>query len=99
MEYCELPFSDFQILDWYHAEERLWNVCKLVYGEGTKKTEEWVREQLGYLSQGDAEAVIISLMYLSSSNSEVVKKIEENITYFENNQGRMHYDEYRVIII
>jgi len=84
-----------QILDWYHAEEHLWNVCKLVYGEGAKKTEDWVREQLEYLSQGDVEAVIISLMYLSSSNREVVKKIEENITYFENNQGRMHYDEYK----
>jgi len=84
-----------QILDWYHAEERLWNVCKLVYGEGTKKTDEWVREQLGYLSKGDAEAVIISLMYLSSSNAEVTKKIKDNITYFENNQKRMHYDEYR----
>jgi len=84
-----------QILDWYHAEERLWNICKLVYGEGTKKTEEWIREQLGYLSQGDVEAVIISLMYLNSSNKELAKKIEENITYFENNQGRMHYDEYR----
>jgi len=57
------------------------------------KAEEWVREQLEYLS--DAEAVILSLMYLSSSNGEVVKKIAENITYFENNQGRMHYDEYK----
>jgi hypothetical protein len=84
-----------QILDWYHAEERLWTISKLVYGEGTKKREEWVREQLGYLSQGDAEAVIISLLYLSSSNREVVKKIEENITYFENNQDRMHYAEYK----
>jgi hypothetical protein len=84
-----------QILDWYHAEERIWNVGKAVYGEGTKKAEEWVREQLDYLSKGDAESVIISLMYLSSSNSEVVKKIEDNITYFENNQGRMRYDEYR----
>ena len=50
---------------------------------------------MGYLSQGDAEAVIISMLYLSSSNAELVKKIEENITYFENNQGRMHYDEYK----
>ena len=34
-------------------------------------------------------------MYMSSPNGEVVKKIEDNITYFENNQGRMHYDEYK----
>jgi len=28
-------------------------------------------------------------------SEEVVKKIEDNITYFENNRGRMHYDEYK----
>jgi len=84
-----------QILDWYHAEERIWDVGKAVYGEGTKKTDEWVGEQLDYLSKGDAESVIISLMYLSSSNAEITKKIKDNITYFENNQGRMHYDEYK----
>jgi hypothetical protein len=84
-----------QILDWYHAEERLWDVGRSVYGEGTKKTDEWVGKQLEYLSKGDAEAVIISLMYLSSSNAEVTKKIKDNITYFENNQCRMHYDEYK----
>jgi hypothetical protein len=89
-----------QILDWYHAEERIWDVGKAVYGEGTKATSGWVKEQLGYLSKGDAESVIISLMYLISpkpvtKNPEALKEINDNITYFENNQGRMHYDEYK----
>jgi hypothetical protein len=56
----------FQILDWYHAEERIWDVGKAVYAEGTKATTEWVKEQLDYLGKGDPEAVIISLMYLIS---------------------------------
>jgi hypothetical protein len=89
-----------QILDWYHAEERIWDVGKAVYGEGTKATSEWVKEQLGYLSRGDAESVIISLMYLISPKPatkapEALKKINDNITYFESNQGRMRYDEYK----
>jgi len=89
-----------QILDWYHTEERIWDVGKAIYGEGTKGTTEWVKEQLDYLSKGDAESVIISLMYLispepASKNPEALKKISDNITYFENNQGRMRYDEYK----
>ena len=63
-----------QILDWYHAAERIWDVGKAVYVEGTEKAEDWVKEQLEYLSKGDAEAVILSLMYLSSSNREVVRR-------------------------
>ncbi len=35
------------------------------------------------------------LFKLTPNEGEVVKKIEDNITYFENNQGRMHYDEYK----
>jgi hypothetical protein len=44
--------------------------------------------------------VIISLMYLISpkpvtKNPEALKEINDNITYFENNQRRMRYDEYK----
>jgi len=43
-----------------------------------------------------AEAGIsVSSKEIQLESEEVVKKIEDNITYFENNRGRMHYDEYK----
>lgn len=84
-----------QIVDWYHAEERLWSVGRAVYGEGTSAMKEWVKERLKQLIEGKVEAVIASLCELSSSNADVTEQIEDNITYFTNNKERMRYNEYR----
>jgi len=84
-----------QIVDWYHAEERLWDIGRAVYGEGTQATNEWVQQQLKRLMEGKVEEVIASLSELSVSNGDVTEKIEENITYFTNNKDRMRYDEYK----
>ncbi len=83
------------IVDWYHAEERLWSVGRSVYGEGTTATKKWVKRRLNHLAKGKVDLVISSLSKLSSSNPEVVENIEGNITYFTNNKERMRYNEYR----
>lgn len=83
------------IVDWYHAEERLWAVGRSVYGEGTTATKKWVKRRLNHLAKGKVDLVISSLSKLSSSNPEVVENIDANITYFTNNKERMRYDEYR----
>lgn len=84
-----------QIVDWYHAEERLWSVGRAVYGEGTSAMKRWVNKRLKQLIAGKVEAVIGSLSELSSSNADVTHEIENNITYFTNNKERMRYNEYR----
>ncbi len=86
------------IVDWYHAEERLWAVGRSVYGEGTTATKKWVKRRLNHLAKGKVDLVISSLSKLSSSNPEVVENevgIEDNITYFTNNKERMRYNEYK----
>ena len=86
------------IVDWYHAEERLWTVGRSVYGEGTTATKKWVKKRLNHLANGKVDLVISSLSKLSSSNPEVVENevgIDDNITYFTNNKERMRYNEYR----
>lgn len=83
-----------QIVDWYHAEERLWDIGRTVFGEGTEATTEWVQQQLKRLMEGNVEEVMASLSELSVSNADVTQKIDENITYFTNNRDRMRYDEY-----
>jgi hypothetical protein len=84
-----------QIVDWYHAEERLWYIGRAVYGEGTQATSDWVQQQLKQLMEGKVEEVIASLSEHSVSNADVTEKIEENITYFTNNKDRMRYNEYK----
>lgn len=83
-----------QIVDWYHAEERLWDISRTVFGEGAETTTEWVQQQLKRLMEGKVEEVITCLSELSVSNADVTRKIGENITYFTNNKDRMRYNEY-----
>lgn len=84
-----------QIVDWYHAEERLWKVGRAVYGEGTSAMKKWVKKRLKELIEGKVESVIASLLELSSPDSDVTEEIESNITYFTNNKDRMRYKEYK----
>lgn len=87
-----------QIVDWYHAEERLWKVARAVYGEGSSTMKKWVKERLTQLMNGKVESVIASLSdlsELSSSNDDVVDEIQSNITYFTNNKERMRYNQYK----
>jgi hypothetical protein len=84
-----------QIVDWYHAEERLWSVGRSVYGEGTSAMKKWVEKRLKQLIEGKVEAVIASLCELSSPNTDVLEVIQDNITYFSNNKERMRYNQYK----
>lgn len=84
-----------QIVDWYHVEERLWDVGRAVFGEGIQATDEWMQQQLKHLIEGNVEAVITSLSELSRPGSDASNQIEDNITYFSNNKERMRYNEYK----
>jgi hypothetical protein len=83
-----------QIVDFYHALERLWSVGRAIYGEGSKGTKKWVKKRVKHLLKGKVELVIDSLCELSSPNSDASEEIQDNITYFTNNKERMQYKRY-----
>jgi len=35
-----------QIIDWHHAQERLWKVAKAAFGEGTLSSRQWAEQQI-----------------------------------------------------
>ena len=84
-----------QIVDFYHAAERLWSLSRAIYGEGTKACKDWARRRIKHLLKGKVEQVISSLSELTPPNPDAAGEIADNITYFTNNKERMRYDEYR----
>ncbi|MFC1714383.1 ISKra4 family transposase [Candidatus Poribacteria bacterium] len=82
-----------QIVDFYHAAERLWSLGRAIYGEGAKACKDWARKRVKYLLKGQVELVISSLCELDVP--DFAEEIRDNITYFTNNKERMRYDEYR----
>lgn len=84
-----------EIVDWFHATERIWEIAKLVYGEGTTQSSRWANKQIDLLQKGKVNQVISSLKKVHTRSKEKQEKIQEAVTYFENNQKKMKYKEFR----
>jgi hypothetical protein len=105
---AELFPKAIQVLDWYHAMEHVWAVGRARFGAREKELWAWIATRETELWNGKVEAVIAAIKAVSaelgapdSSLSDTAKAVEprwiayRNIGYFEDNQHRMNYPEYR----
>jgi hypothetical protein len=83
-----------QIVDWFHASERVWALGRALYGEGTAQTAAWVAQQLGRLAQGQAARLATEWQTLACRGEAAMVR-DEQVTYFTNQASRMAYDRYR----
>ena len=79
-----------QIVDWYHAEERLERVAQAALANSTAR-EEWLKDTTSNLWEGRVEAVIRACTLLAPKCVEA----KNAGTYFTNNEARMKYDTFR----
>ncbi len=80
-----------QIVDWYHACQRLHAVAELL---GEQERLDWLDPVKAALWEGEVQEVIRLLQDLLDAypSSEV---LQNAITYYENNQTRMAYPDFR----
>lgn len=83
-----------QIVDWFHASERVWELGRSLFGEATGETTVWVEGQLARLAQGQA-AILASEWQALPCRGEAVGVRDGQVTYFTNQAPRMAYDRYR----
>lgn len=83
-----------QIVDWYHASERVWELGRALHGNGTPETETWVTGQLTRLLAGQA-AILAREWAALPLSGEAATVRDEQVTYFTNQAGRMAYARYR----
>ena len=85
------------ILDLFHAMKRLWGVAHCLYAEESAEAKEFVTHHLRMLLQGKVGYVLrnfrplVKMHHLKGAKKATV---EAAITYYENNQQHMRYDEY-----
>lgn len=104
----ELFPQAIQILDWYHAMEHIWAVGRAKFGSREKELWAWVTARETELWKGQVDAVITAIKAVSAglgapdqSLSDTARAMDprwiayRNIGYFEENQQRMNYPEYR----
>jgi hypothetical protein len=83
-----------QIVDWFHASERVWALGRALFGLETAETAAWVEAQLGRLVQGQATTLAAEWQTLPC-RGEAATVRDEQVTYFTNQASRMAYDRYR----
>ena len=84
-----------EILDFYHASERLSGLCKELYGEQTEEYwQQFSRWREAFL-QGKVEEVIGELKQLRGKCKGKKRQfLQGEINYFYENKERMRYDQY-----
>ncbi len=89
--------APIEIVDFYHACDHLKNGCDAAWGESTQQSMDYFERLKTWLKELDdgAERVIRTLRFqcsLASGNQR--KRLQAELTYFRNQQPRMHYAEY-----
>ena len=81
-----------QILDYYHAIEKIGNWAKLTIKE-QKEAKDFIDLQEKYLLNDEVEEVIIAID--SFENKANIKEKQQLLTYLQNNKHRMMYKTYQ----
>jgi len=84
-----------EIVDWWHAVERLWGVAHRVFGQASSRAESWVETQKDALWEGQIASVVSAMQMLRPANVEAQEFIQQSKGYFETNGERMQYATFR----
>jgi len=84
-----------QVIDWGHADERLWKVAKAAFGEGTPQSQAWAKQQEDQLWHGCVGEVVTALHVLDWSQITCLDDIRQSPAYFKARQSKMNYDYFR----
>jgi len=84
------------IVDWYHAQEHLWNCAKVLWGEGDEQTAAWARRCSGWLWEGRTRKVLRELARQRKRHRGGKRKVIEDLCrYIGVNEEQMRYDVFR----
>ena len=80
-----------QIVDRFHAKQKLSDVAKSIYGPASDLAKEWGRQRHDELDAGDIAAVLAALRLHAPKDDEARKCID----YVQRNRQRLRYAEFR----
>lgn len=85
------------VLDFIHADEKLWEVANSLFGEKSPQRTPWVEAQTLDMLSGRVPQVITELRRLLSLAETTPSQntiLTKTANYFERNAAFMHYDQY-----
>ncbi len=84
-----------EIIDWWHAVEKLWAAANSLLGQGEPQTVAWVEQQKCLLWAGQLRALLHEIRKLCPRGAPIAEKVWHTITYIFHNRRRMDYERYR----
>jgi hypothetical protein len=84
-----------QIVDFYHALERLGEVARNLWPEDASEAKAWLAQCKTALHNGAVASVLRSLKRLSPRRKDLREMIRKAISYFHENRPRMRYNHFR----
>lgn len=86
-----------EILDCWHAMERLWEIGRLAYESDAVAREGFVQAQQAHLLAADGEQLYSGLKRVAREYPACAEKVRETLGYYANNRARMEYPRYRAL--
>lgn len=83
-----------EIVDFFHASEKIWAAAHAVFGETSPKAKAWAEHWVGVLYKGETDKVIAALKRLKAKG-QTKNLVEQFVGYFVTNKERMRYGEFR----
>ena len=80
-----------QIVDLFHAKQRVWNPAKAPYSEDRARIEHWVEARCGELDQGSFHALLRAI----DAQADHCEEASTCSAHFVSNRDRMRYPEFR----
>jgi hypothetical protein len=84
-----------QIVDWFHASEKMWHIGKETIVNKQERSE-WVTKQLEHLWMGRLSDVNSELEKVNTTQATDPDDIETCVGYFQRQTDRMKYHQYRI---
>ena len=85
-----------QIVDWFHATEKLWQIGKQTILNPADR-DAWVKHRLDDLWMGRLAAVNAALTQVDTTQAAEPDELAMSIGYFQRQQDRMKYHQYRIV--
>lgn len=84
-----------EIIDWWHAVEKIWDAANSLWGQGEPQTLAWVKQQKEHLWAGHLSQLLHQVRLACPRGQPLPDKVRALVSYLFHNRRRMDYATYR----
>ena len=84
-----------EIIDWWHAVEKIWEAATSLWGQGEPQTVAWVKHQKQRLWAGQLRQLLHQVRLACPRGQPLPDKVRALVSYLFHNRRRMDYLTYR----